>query len=57
MIKAFYDKTGVPLVFNTSFNLAGDPLVENLFDAIITIMNTDINYLYLPEIGKLVKKI
>lgn len=56
VIKAFYDKTGVPLVFNTSFNLAGDPLVESLFDAIITIMNTDINYLYLPEIGKLVKK-
>ena len=57
LISAFKDKTGVPLVFNTSFNLAGQPLVETLFDAILTIFNSDINYLYLPEIGKIVKKI
>lgn len=56
LINAFYQKTQVPILFNTSFNLAGDPLVESLFDAFVTILNCDINYLYLPEIGKLVKK-
>jgi len=39
----------------TSFNLAGEPLVETLDDAMRTIKNSDINYLYLPEQGLLVK--
>jgi carbamoyltransferase len=56
LIKAFHEKTGVPLLFNTSFNLAGDPLVESIVDAVVTLLNSDIDYLYLPEIGKLVKK-
>lgn len=56
LIKAFYDKTGVPIVFNTSFNLAGDPLVENIIDAVDTIVKSEIKYLYLPEIGKLIYK-
>ena len=56
LIKEFYTQTGVPLLFNTSFNLAGEPLVETVVDALTTIFNSDINYLYLPEVGKLVKK-
>ena len=56
LIKSFHEKTGVPMVFNTSFNLAGDPLVETLVDAVNTIMNCNINYLYLPDIGKLLIK-
>ena len=55
LIKAFKEKTGVPIVFNTSFNLGGDPLVETLNDAMATLFNSDVNYLYLPEFGKLVK--
>jgi carbamoyltransferase len=55
LIKAFYDKTGVPILFNTSFNLGGDPLVETLEDAIDTLARSDIEYLYLPEIQTLVK--
>lgn len=55
LIKAFYNRTGVPIVFNTSFNLGGDPLVETLDDAIETLARSDIEYLYLPELGKLVK--
>ena len=54
LIKAFKDKTGVPIVFNTSFNLAGEPLVETFEDALRTIKNSDLEYLYLPEVGKLV---
>jgi carbamoyltransferase len=56
LISAFNDLTGYPLLFNTSFNLAGQPLVETLVDAILTIFNSDINYLYLPELGKLISK-
>lgn len=56
LIQSFYKKTGVPMVFNTSFNLAGDPLVETLEDAIDTIARSDIKYLYLPEKGLLVFK-
>ena len=55
LIKAFYNRTGVPIVFNTSFNLGGDPLVETLDDAIETLARSDIEYLYLPELGKLIK--
>ena len=49
LIKAFKEKTGLPIVFNTSFNLGGDPLVETLEDALHTLAKSDIEYLYLPE--------
>jgi len=55
LIDEFRKITGVPILFNTSFNLAGEPLVETLDDAMRTIKNSDINYLYLPEQGLLVK--
>lgn len=55
IIEAFYKKTGVPIVFNTSFNLGGDPLVETLDNAMETLAKSEIEYLYLPELGKLVK--
>ena len=55
LINAFYKRTGVPIIFNTSFNLGGDPLVETLEDAVDTLSKSDIEYLYIPELGKLVK--
>jgi carbamoyltransferase len=55
LIKAFYDATGCPILFNTSFNLGGEPLVETLDDACRTLANSDIEYLYLPEHGKMIK--
>lgn len=55
LIRTFYARTGVPILFNTSFNLGGDPLVETLEDAIHTLANSEIEYLYLPELGKLIK--
>jgi len=53
IIKAFKEKTGCPIIFNTSFNLGGEPLVETLDDALWTLQESDIEYLYLPEYGKL----
>jgi len=48
-IKEFYEQTGVPIIFNTSFNLGGEPLVETLDDALRTLANSEIEYLFLPE--------
>ena len=55
LIKEFKKETGIPVLFNTSFNLGGEPLVESIEDAINTLENSDIEYLYLPTIGKVVK--
>jgi len=54
-INEFYKQTGVPIVFNTSFNLGGEPLVETLDDAFRTLANSDIEYLYMMEHGILAK--
>ena len=53
IIKLFYEKTNVPILFNTSFNLAGDPLVETPEDAIECFECSDIDYLYFPDVQKL----
>ena len=55
IIKTFYDKTGCPIIFNTSFNLGGEPLVETLDDALRTLANSLIEYLYLPEYGLMIE--
>ena len=57
LINEFYKHTGTPILFNTSFNLAGEPLVETVQDALHTLDNSDIKYLYLPDIRTLVEKI
>jgi carbamoyltransferase len=56
LISAFNDITDVPILFNTSFNLAGDCIVETLDDALSTIRRSDIQYLYLPELETLICK-
>jgi len=53
LINEFYKITGVPILFNTSFNLAGECIVETLEDAQKTLANSDIDYLYLPEFNLL----
>ena len=55
LISAFEKITEVPILFNTSFNLGGEPLVETIDDAVETLKNSDIEYLYLPELQKIVK--
>jgi carbamoyltransferase len=57
LISEFYERTGVPILFNTSFNLAGNPLVETLDDALKTLRESNLKYLYFPEKSILVEKI
>jgi len=54
LIKEFYTRTAVPMLFNTSFNLAGEPMVETVQDALDTMRKSKIEYLYLPEKNKLI---
>jgi len=45
MIKAFYDKTGCPVIINTSFNVRGEPIVCTPKDAYTCFMRTEMEYL------------
>jgi len=49
LIKGFYERTGVPIIFNTSFNLGGESIVETVYDAIDTCNRSMINHLYIPD--------
>ena len=55
LIKEFKNQTGVPALFNTSFNLGGEPLVETIDDALRTLYNSGINYIYFPAVKILVE--
>jgi carbamoyltransferase len=45
LIKAFERKTGIPMVLDTSFNIADEPIVETPQDAIRCFLSTDIDVL------------
>ena len=54
LIKEFFERTDVPMLFNTSFNLAGEPLVHTMDDALDTLRRSEIEYLYLPELEEII---
>ena len=54
-IKKFKEKTGVPLLLNTSFN-DREPIVETPAHAINCFLGTEIDYLYFFDINILVKR-
>ena len=54
-IKKFKDKTGIPMVLNTSFN-DREPIVETPGNAIDCFIRTNIDYLYFRDYGILVSK-
>lgn len=56
IIKIFFEYTKVPMLLNTSFNLAGDPMVETPDDAIATLYYSKLDYVYFPELDLLVEK-
>jgi len=47
MINAFYEKTGCPVIINTSFNVRGEPIVCRPVEAYMCFMRTNIDYLFL----------
>jgi carbamoyltransferase len=54
LINKFFKKTQIPMVLNTSFNLAGDPIVETVNDALDSLRRSKLEYLWLPDVGKLI---
>jgi len=49
IIKKFYEKTGVPALLNTSFNLHGEPVVNTLEDALHVFQNSGLEVLFLDN--------
>jgi len=49
LISAFYERTGVPVVLNTSFNLAGEAIVHSPQDAINSFVRSDIDVLVIND--------
>ena len=45
LIKRFGEATGVPVLFNTSFNVRGEPIVSTPKDALNTFANSGIDSL------------
>ena len=56
LISEFYKITNCPILFNTSFNIEGEPIVETLNDAINTFYRSSIDILYLPDLKVMIKK-
>lgn len=49
LIEAFGQKTGVPVLLNTSFNVNGEPIVETPEDAVRCFLGTEIDALLIGE--------
>jgi carbamoyltransferase len=50
LIRAFERITGIPMLLNTSFNRAGEPLVETPLDAARCVVNSTADYLVVNHI-------
>ena len=48
LIELFFKKTNIPILLNTSFNLAKEPLVETIENAVDTLKRSKLKYIYAP---------
>jgi len=56
LLQEFKKLSGHGILLNTSFNLAGEPLVETPTDAIKTMNNSHLDYIWLEETQQLLSK-
>ena len=49
LIFKFYEKTGIPALLNTSFNLHGEPIVRTIHDALRVFDKSELEVLWLNE--------
>lgn len=54
ILKEFNKKTNVPILMNTSFNLANEAIVETPENAINTLRKSKLEYLYFSDVNKLI---
>ena len=50
LLTAFGDRTGVPVLLNTSFNIKGEPIVESPIDAMQCFLMTGIDALVINDV-------
>jgi carbamoyltransferase len=56
LLTLFNKKTKCPMLLNTSFNLAGEPLVQTKADAIKTFENSELDAIYFVDEERLLLK-
>lgn len=49
LTKKFFEKTSVPIILNTSFNVAGEPIAETPQDALNTLLSTGLDFCVLGD--------
>ena len=49
LLRAFYERTGVPILANTSFNVMGKPIVHSVEDAFAVFYTTGMDYLVIDK--------
>jgi carbamoyltransferase len=49
LLKAMYNKTNIPVVLNTSFNVKGQPIVNSPKDAILCFLKYNIDFLFIGD--------
>ncbi len=49
LITAFGERTGVPIVLNTSFNNHAEPIVDSVRDAVVCFLTTDLHHLVVGD--------
>ena len=54
LIEEFYKQTNIPLILNTSFNLAGQPMCFNPSKAVEIFKDSNLNFLYFIQLKKVV---
>lgn len=54
LIKRFYERTGVPIILNTSYNVMGEPIIETPEDALWALLYTGLDFCVLGDqiVGK-----
>ncbi|MGB3444499.1 MAG: carbamoyltransferase C-terminal domain-containing protein [Actinophytocola sp.] len=55
LIERFHERTGIPLVLNTSFNIRGEPIIETPADALRCFLGCNLDVVYLD--GRRINKI
>lgn len=50
LLEAFAERTGVPVLLNTSFNVRGEPIVETPTDAMKCFLATEIDFLVIHDL-------
>jgi len=56
LLKCFFEKTGCPMLLNTSFNLAGEPLVQTKKEAVQTLNRSSLDAVYFVDTKTIVER-